>query len=69
MNIQTIKGEDLMIKTFRECEERWIVFNTKNGDCCDILRGYERMMGKTNSFYRADYRNETQKVTDHFQTA
>lgn len=60
-----------MIKLVKECDGNWLVCNTKNNKCADIVKIYEHNAFKgSRARYRVDFNGITiNSMIDNFQTA
>jgi hypothetical protein len=59
-----------LIKTKKEYEGRWLVWNTKTGDVADIFITDDMFMGHHKTLYTVVYRGERVGVMiEHFQAA
>jgi hypothetical protein len=59
-----------LIKTKKEYEGRWLVWNTKTGDVADIFITDDMFMGHYKTLYTVVYRGERVGVMiEHFQAA
>lgn len=59
-----------MIKTYKEEDGLWQVYNSKTGKVAYIVKGEDYFMGEVSYFYRVDVNGETKStLIDNFQTA